>query len=144
AVTRRAALSTIDLCLQRQFYLKGLEETDVQIGRRGNEPWLLYYAAEAHRLIAADPEGAAREAALHHRRLRPDAGLIESSRARRADERAAAEKGLQKALALDPTFAPAHRVLGLLARDRGDRALARAELSAYLRSTDSIPDRRSI
>jgi predicted Zn-dependent protease len=140
--TRRVILRTIDLCLQRQFYLKGLREAEVQITRRGEEPWLLYYAAEAHRLIAADPEGAAREDALYHRRVGPDAALTDSFRSRRADEQIAAERNLRKALVLEPTFASAHRGLGLLARDRGDRGAASAELSAYLRSTESIPEVR--
>lgn len=144
ATTRRIVLRSIDLCLQRQLYSKGLREAELQIGRRSDEPRLLYYGAEAHRLIASDPEGAAREDALRSRRPRPDAALVDSFRSRRTDEQAAAEKGFRKALALDPTFAPAHRGLGLLARDRGDRATARAELSAYLRGTEAIPDRRSI
>ena len=144
AATRRAALRTIDLCLQRQFYAKGLREADAQSAWRGDDPWLLYYGAEAHRLVAADPQGAAREDALRHGRARPEDSLVESFRSRRAEEQAAAEKGFRRALAVDPTFAPAHRGLGLLARDRGDRATAHDELSAYLRGADSVPDRRSI
>jgi beta-barrel assembly-enhancing protease len=144
AATRSIVLRSIDLCLQRQLYSKGLREAELQIGRRGDEPWLLYYRAEAHRLIASDPEGAAREDALHSRLARPDAARVESFRSRKADDQAAAEKGFRKVLALDPTFAPAHRGLGLLARDRADHATVRAELSAYLRGTEPIPDRRSI
>jgi predicted Zn-dependent protease len=144
AATRRVALRTIDLCLQRQLYSKALRETEIQITRRGEDPWLLYYGAEAHRLTASDPQGAAREQALRRREARPEDAEVESFRLLRAAEQAAAEKEFRKALAVDPTFAPAHRGLGLLARDRGDRATARAELSAYLRGADSVPDRRSI
>jgi len=137
------ARRTIDLCLQRQLYTKGLREAERQLAWRGEDPWLLYYAAEAHRLIAADPEGAAREAAAR-RRARADAALIESWRARVGVERAAAKEAYEKALAANPAFGSAHRGLGLLARDVADYATARTELRTYLRSGESIPDRRAI
>jgi hypothetical protein len=143
AATREIARRTIDLSLQRQLYTQGLRAAERQLARRGEDPWIVYYAAEAHRLLAADPEGAAREEAAR-RRVRADSVRIESWRARVPGERAAAREGYERALALAPTFAPAHRGIGLLARDGADRVTARAELGAYLRSGESIPDRRAI
>lgn len=140
--SRGVSLRTIDLALQRQLYARALGDAEAALARRGADPALLCQAGEAHRSMAADPEGAAREAALG-RGVRPGKDVA-SLRARVDGERAAAEAAFRRALGLDPSFGPAHRGLGLLARDRGDRATARAELSLYLRDAGVAADRRAI
>ena len=142
--TRRAVDETIRLRLQKRHYQYALLDAAAALRRRPDDPLLHYYTAEAHRQIAADPDGAAKEQAMRDRKQEPDAKLLASIRERRASEQQAALTSYERARELGPTLALVHRGLGLLARDRGEHATARRELEAYLASGEKIVDRRYI
>ena len=141
--TRGVAQENIHLRLQKGHYQYALAEAEAGLARRGDDAWLHYYAGEAHRQIAADPEGAAREQVMRHRK-EADKALIESLKQRAGEERAAARAAYLRALELDPTLALAHRGIGLVAYQQGDKQTTRDELQAYLRGTQKVTDKRYI
>ncbi len=132
----------IRLRLQRGHYQYALDEATAALARRGDEAWLYYYVGEGHRHIASDPEGAAREDAMR-RRSTADRSLIDSFKARTAGEQAAALAAYKRALALDKSVSVAHRGIGLIAYQQGDKDTARRELQEYANS-QAIADRRYI
>lgn len=143
SATRDIAVRNIGWRLKARHYQYALIEAERMSKRRGDDAALHYLAGEAHRRMAEDPKGAAREEAMR-RRERPDAGLIKEKEALTEEHLAKAESEFRRALQMDPSNGRAHRGLGLVAHQRGDMGRARKELEAYLRSGSRIKDRRYI
>jgi predicted Zn-dependent protease len=141
--TRKVALENVRLRLRAKHYAYARQEAETALARRGDDPWLRYYVGEAHRLAAEDPKGAAREHAFR-KREQPDDDLVESYEKRASEELDAAAAAFRHALELDPSLAIAHRGLGLVARQRGDRETARRELDAYVQAVPASTERRWI
>lgn len=78
------------------------------------------------------------------RRSAADRSLIDSFKARTAGEQAAALAAYKRALALDRSVSVAHRGIGLIAYQQGDKDTARRELQEYVNSGQGITDRRYI
>ncbi|UCE86952.1 MAG: M48 family metalloprotease [Deltaproteobacteria bacterium] len=141
---RSAAVENIRLRIRAKHYAFALKELEIYRARYGEEdPVLHYQLAEAHRRIAEDPRGAATEDAMRARES-VDEERIEAYRARAEQELEISAAEYARALELDPSMALAHRGLGLVAYDRGDRETAREELQRYLEEADQIRDRRYI
>jgi predicted Zn-dependent protease len=143
SATQSIVYQNIRLRQRARHYAYAVQEAQTAIERRGESALLRYALGESHRLAAEDPDGAAREAALRKRR-NPLPEDFTAHQERVGAELDAAEKELRRALELDPALALAHRGLGLAARQRGDRATARAELAAFLASHPSPQERRPI
>src|SRR5262249_18360024 len=90
-------------------------------------------------LMAQDPEGAVREAAMRAR-TRYDADAAEALRAKAPDEFAAAQKAYERALEVDPQLHAAQRGLGEIAWQRGDADSAEKLLEGYLADEPRAPD----
>jgi predicted Zn-dependent protease len=139
----KIAIQNIRLRLKAGHYQFALNEAKAMIRKHGDEAWLHYLAGEAHRRMAEDPKGAAREAAMR-RRERPGRSLFTEYEWRVDKELAEADEEFQHALELDPSFVRAHRGIGLVAYQRGNDETARQELSAYLNGDSRVFDRRYI
>lgn len=141
--TRRLALENVELRLAAAHYRYALQEADILLRRAPDDAQVQYLVAEAHRRIADDPDGAAREDAMRHRKDYADS-MAEPFRRRSAAERESARGGFCRSLALDPSIARAHRGLGLLAAEEGKNGEARKELEIYLASESGVEDRKYI
>ena len=122
-------------------YALALEEVETALERYGEDAWVRYYEGEAHRRMAEDPAGAAREQA---RRVGEavDDERIGAFQDRVPRELESARAAYLRALELDPDLSLVHRGLGLTAYDRLDRSTARTELELYLNDSTRVPDRR--
>jgi predicted Zn-dependent protease len=141
--TRGAAMESIRLRLRARHCRLALDEIERAWDRYGESAELNFELGEAHRCIAQDPRAVAREEAFRERREPYE------SRVRQLEEEAPVElryaaEAYRRALELDSGLAVAHRGLGLVARERGDRAGTRRELEVYLASGGDLPDRRFI
>ena len=79
---------TIRLRLQKRHYQYALADAGSALRRRPDDALLHYYVAEAHRQIASDPEGAAKEQAVHD--MRSNAKLVAQLKRRGVSVSAAA------------------------------------------------------
>jgi len=136
-------VENIRLRLAERDYRFALQEAEFALMRTPMDPMLRYLAGEAHRSMAEDPKGAAREEAIR-RRARLDRLLIERYRANIPAEIAEAKAAYLRALAADERFALAHRGLGLVAHLQGDGDATRRELGLYLARGGNVDDRRYI
>ncbi len=141
--TRRLALENVELRLAAAHYRYALQEAEILLRRSPGDAQVQYLVAEAHRRIAEDPEGAAREDAMRHRKEYEDSMAKELGQ-HSAAERESARSGFRRALELDPSLARAHRGLGLLASEEGKYGEAKAELEIYLASQSGVEDRKYI
>jgi len=133
----------IELRISNGYYQFALQEAQAALARHPKDPRFHYLAGEAHRSMAEDPKGTAREDAIR-RRVRLDSMLIAKHRAGAPAELADASASYQKALDADPAYFRAHRGLGLVARRMGKKDDARRELGLYLAQGRDVPDRRYI
>ncbi len=140
---RKIAIQNIRLRLKAGHYQFALDEAEAMMRKRGDEAWLHYLAGEAHRRMAEDPKGAAREAVMR-RGERPGESHFAEYEQRVDAELAEADEEFQRALELDPSFVRAHRGIGLVAYQRGNHETARQELSAYLNGDSRVVDKRYI
>ena len=97
---------------------------------------------QLERVSAARPDDA--RAQLYQGELRRLQAQHASATAERDVELAQARAAYERALALDPALAEAHRQLGLLYYAMRDVARARAELEQYLAQAPDAPDRARI
>jgi len=141
--TRRIALENIELRLAAAHYRYALQEAEILLRRAPGDAQVSSLIAEAHRLLANDPEGAAREDAMRHRKEYTES-MSKEFRKRAPAERDVARKEFRRALEIDPGLARAHRGLGLLAFEEGKNAEARKELGIYLASGKGVEDRMYI
>ena len=141
--TRRLTLENVELRLAAAHYRYALQEAEILLRRAPDDAQVQYLVAEAHRRIADDAEGAAREDAMRHRKAY-QVSMAGAFRQRSAAERESARRGFRRALELDPTLIRAHRGLGLLAQEEGNEGEARRELGVYLASRSGVEDRKYI
>jgi predicted Zn-dependent protease len=142
-VTRRIALENVKLRLAVGHYRYALQEAEILLRRSPDDAQAQYLVAEAHRRMAEDPEGAAREDAMRHLKEFKDS-MVKEYRERAAGERESARSGFLRSLALDPSITRAHRGLGLLAAEEGKKEEARKELTIYLARGSDVEDKRYI
>ena len=141
--TRRVALENVELRLAAAHYRYALQEAEMLLRRVPDDAQVQYLVGEAHRRLADDPEGAAREDAMRHRKEFRDS-MVKAFARRSAAERESARSGFRRALELDPSIGRAHRGLGLLASEEGNKGEARKELEIYLASGKGVEDRKYI
>ncbi|GIW42221.1 MAG: hypothetical protein KatS3mg076_2798 [Candidatus Binatia bacterium] len=142
--TEGVVVENIRLRLRRRHYDYARREAERALARDPTRATLHYYLGEAHRLLATDPEGAAKEAALRKRTTRVDRKIVESFRSKAPEEFEAALEAYRRALSLDPSLALAHRGIGMVAHARGERETASKALRAYLAGRPDAPDRRYV
>jgi len=141
----RASLivENIQLKLNIKQYQLALDAADRALKQDPDDPWLHYYHGEALRLMAEDPEGAARESAWING-TDYNVALKKKYRKLRGELHQLAKKSYRKALDGKPGFPPAYRGLGLVEKEEGDNRAAREALTFYLRNGQDIKDRRYI
>ena len=143
AMTRPLHAGSITLRLLNKHYELAKDCAERALQREPGNPAYLYYRGEALRLMAEDPNGAAREhARLYDKTFNDD--LVAEFTGRAADYRSQAGQVYREVLAIDPAFAPAYRGIGLIAHARGDFAESRVALAYYLANAEDVPDRRYI
>jgi len=136
-------LKNINLRLSRKHYQYALDEVDLAMKRLGESVELYYYKGEGHRLMAEDPRGAAIEQAM--RRLQTvDDKAVAAFQAEAVTHRDAARRAYRKTLSIDPSFGTAHRGLGFLAFNEGDKEKAKMEFETYLNMSKNIWDYKYI
>jgi predicted Zn-dependent protease len=118
SATRGAGVESVRLVLERGHTREALRDAETR--------------------LAADPKNAR----LHVLRGEALRRLASGADAERSLAEAAA--AYERALALDPSVAEAHRGLGYVALQRGDRAVARRELERYLTQAPQAADRRFV
>jgi predicted Zn-dependent protease len=143
AIRSRLILENLQLKLNVRQYELAADYAGHALQQAPDSPWLHYYRGEAHRLMAEDPAGAAREHAWIHDRKNDDE-LVESYRKKKPELQAAAREAYRQALAVDKNFVTAYRGLGLVAYAEGDHQTAREALGYYLAHGRDISDRRYI
>ncbi len=135
----------LPLKLSRKRYELTLDTLRRELEKGPENPMLHYYLGEAHRKIAEDPSGAAREHVWLYGKSNTVLDDVEKQfKAKAYQEIILAEQAYRKALDLDPNYWKAYRGLGLIARGRGDSSLARKHLMFYLEKGDRVKDKRYI
>ncbi len=143
AIRAGLIVENIQLKLNIKQYQLALEAADRALKQHPSAPWLHYYRGEALRLMADDPEGAARESAWING-TDDNAELVARYRRRKAELYQSAKQAYRQALTSEPGFASAYRGLGLVADAEGDSRTAREALRFYLSNGHDINDRRYI
>lgn len=136
-------VENLQLKLNVRQYQLAADAAEQALRQNPAMPWLHYYRGEAHRLMAEDPAGAAREHAWIHDKNNNDE-LVESYRKKQPELLNTARRAYEQALAVNKNFVTAHRGLGLVAFAAGDHRHARASLNHYLKHGREISDRRYI
>lgn len=139
AATERAVQENIRLRLHARHYDYARRELERAFAYYGESAQLRYLEGETHRLIAQDPEGAARESAMRAREDY-DPAAAEERRVGSPGEFDAAVKAYERALEVDPKLHAAQRGLGEIAWQRGDASGAAALLDRYLIDVPNAPD----
>lgn len=140
AVRDTLILENVRLKLNVRQYQLAAESADGALVKNPSSPWLHYYRAEAHRLMAEDPAGAAREHAWINDKTYND-DLVGEYRNRKQALLASAREGYQESLSVAKGFAHAYRGLGLVAYAEGEGKVARESLTYYLTHAKDITDR---
>lgn len=139
----RLILETVRLKLNVRQYELATEYVDKALARNPRSAWLHYYRGEAHRLMAEDPAGAAREYAWIYDKTYSDE-LVEQYRHKKSSLLDAAKQAYRQSLSVDKKFAYAHRGLGLVAYAEGEAKAAQEALRYYLANATEVNDRRYI
>ena len=135
----------LPLKLSRKRYELTLDTLRRELPYDPENAMLHYYTGEAHRMIAEDPSGAAREHAWLYGKKKKELEQLEKEfNGRVNQELNLAEQAYRKTLELDESFWKAYRGLGLVARDRGQFILAKQFLSLYLEKGGKVKDKRYI
>lgn len=142
-IRNRLIVENLQLKLNVRQYQLAADYAAQALQQNPASAWLYYYHGEAHRLMAEDPVGAAREHAWIHDQ-KSDTELIESYRKKKAALQATARQSYLQALTTDKHLVIAYRGLGLLAYAEDDRKAAREALNYYLKHGSDIRDRRYI
>lgn len=133
----------IELKLRARQYHLALEAAEQAAQEQIQDPWLLYYRAEARRNIAADPVNAAKE--LSWLEGKNESVSFETQiQAQKLEYYQQAQEDFLSALNLDPELHLCHRGIGLIAHARGETDAAQAALERYLASPNPKRDRRYI
>jgi predicted Zn-dependent protease len=139
----RVSLENIQLKLNARQYELALDASNHMMASHPDSAMFYYYKGESYRLMAEDPNGAARESSwLYGKSL--DDKLVADYKKRNQEFYDAAELAYQQALKLDSQLTMAGRGLGLVYLGRGDYSAAQERLTAYLSQNKNIPDREYI
>lgn len=136
----RVVLENLRLKLNVHQYALVLQAVERDLIHMPQSPWLYYYRGEAYRLMAENPEGAAREEAW----LKDNSfskGRVEYYRGLKDENLKKAQQAYRQALYKDRLFFHAHRGLGLAAFAEDSFQVARQELNLYLQAGRDITDR---
>lgn len=136
-----AVMENLSLKLFSKQYGLSAELAQRELKVTPRNAMLYYYQGEAYRLIAEDPESAAKEYAWVNHEHYSDALKARFAAAKQAylDN---AFTGFNNALALDPNLIDAYKGRGLVHRLRGDKASAAADLRIYLSRSSNPFDRK--
>lgn len=130
----------LPLKLRVKQYRLALDLADNAITRLPNNPYFHYFRGEALRLMADDPEGAAREASwIENQPFNKT--MINKYKQQQESNYAAAISAYQNALALSDEVAEVHRGIGLIAHKQGNEATTATELTTYLQQHPKARDR---
>jgi len=146
AKTYRAQTAALDreyvrLLLQAQRFGAARRYAERTLARDPSDAWAHCAVARAHHGAADNPVAMAVERAVLEGQTELDETYVTAAQAAASDEREHAGAAYQRCLALDARAPAAHRGLGLLAHQRGDRDTAQRELAQYLALAPDAADR---
>lgn len=137
--------NVIEMKMRRRSYVSAFEASEARARQRPGEARYAYLMGESLRLQARDSKGAAEESVyLKTGKLPSEKETLSSMNAfeaERPETEAEAAKHLQAAIALDASYAPAYRALGLLAQQQGRNDEARSKLERYLALAPDAKDK---